>query len=272
MATHRASRWLVRLGIAAVALVVLVVGGTWVYINVIREDAPPELSFGDLDAATTTGATGSTTSSAATSVGAATTAGATSTPGTAAASSSAATTVGAAPDSFDGTWAVAPESIVGYRVDEVIFGQNATAVGRTSDVDGSLTLAGTTVNAATFTVDMTTVRSDESRRDNQFKGRVMDVAQFPTSTFTLTSPIDLGGALPGDKAEVTVAATGDLTLRGTTKSVTFNLAARRNGGNIEVNGQIPIVFEEWGIPNPSFGGITTEDNGLLEFLLVFRKA
>ena len=38
-----------------------------------------------------------------------------------------------------------------------------------------------------------------------------------------------------------------------------------------MNGAIPIVFAEWGIPNPSTGPISTEDNGLLEFLLVFER-
>lgn len=32
-------------------------------------------------------------------------------------------------------------------------------------------------------------------------------------------------------------------------------------------GTFHIVFEEWGIPNPSFGPADTEDNGELEFLL-----
>ena len=45
---------------------------------------------------------------------------------------------------------------------------------------------------------------------------------------------------------------GELTLRGTTKTVTFDLVARRNGADIEVTGSLVIVFDEWGIPNPSF--------------------
>ena len=50
----------------------------------------------------------------------------------------------------------------------------------------------------------------------------MDVAKFPTSTFVLTAPIDFG-AVPADGATVNATATGDLTLHGTTKSVTFNV-------------------------------------------------
>ena len=98
----------------------------------------------------------------------------------------------------------------------------------------------------------------------------MDTSKFPTSTFTLTQPIELG-SVPAEGQTVTASATGDLTLHGTTKSVTFDVQAQLKDGKIEVNGTIPIVFADYGIPNPSFGPASTEDNGVLEFLLVFTK-
>ena len=73
----------------------------------------------------------------------------------------------------------------------MLLGQNATAVGRTTSVTGHLTIAATAVTAAAFSVPMDTVHSDKSERDGQFDGRIMDVSQYPTGTFTLTSPIDL---------------------------------------------------------------------------------
>src|SRR5438270_161512 len=83
-----------------------------------------------------------------------------------------------------------------------------------------------------------------------------------TTTFTLSQPIGIT-TVPSDRQEVPLKATGDLTLHGTTKAVTVDLVARRNGGNIEVNGSIPIVFADWGIPNPTFGPASTEDHGVI---------
>ena len=60
---------------------------------------------------------------------------------------------------------------MGYRVKEVLFGQSTTAYGRTSAVTGSLTVSGAKATAATFSADLTTVASDQSRRDAQFQGR-----------------------------------------------------------------------------------------------------
>ena len=111
---------------------------------------------------------------------------------------------------------------------------------------------------------MTTVTSDESRRDNQFRGRIMDTANFPTATFTLTQPIDLGTA-PADGTAVTATATGDLTLKGTTNSVTFDVQAQQSGDTMQIVGSTDIVFADYGIDDPSTSGISTQDHGLLEF-------
>ena len=179
--------------------------------------------------------------------------------------------------SLAGTYSVGSGSVVGYRVNEVLLGQSTTAVGRTTSVTGHLTIAGSTATAAAFSVPMDTVHSDKSERDGQFDGRIMDVSQYPTGTFTLTSPIDLA-PLPATGVIKSYTATGKLTLHGATRTVTFTLTAERStakdgGAQIEVVGHIPVLFSDYNVQNPSVGGfVTTQDNGLLEFLLVFSKA
>ena len=55
--------------------------------------------------------------------------------------------------------------------------------------------------------------------------------EFPTATFVLTEPIELG-AVPADGEEVTATATGDLTLHGVTREVTIDLVARLDGSHL----------------------------------------
>ena len=230
-------RWL----LAAIAgLVVLAAAGPFVYIHFFNGSTPPALSLSPSSSPATTPSGTATANTAAT-------------------------------GSVAGAWTVGSGSIVGYRVNEVLLGQSATAVGRTTSVTGHLTVAGTTVTAAAFTVPMATVHSDKSQRDGQFDGRIMDVAQYPTGTFTLTSPIDLA-PLPATGVIKDYTAHGRLTLHGTTRAVTFTLTAERKGGQIEVSGDIPVLFSDYNIQNPSFAGfVTTQDHGLLEFLLVFNR-
>ncbi len=99
----------------------------------------------------------------------------------------------------------------------------------------------------------------------------MSADEFPTATFNLTEPIEFG-EIPTDGAQVVATAVGELTLRGVTNPVTFEVTAQTTDGRIGVLGSIPVLFEDYGIDNPSFGAITTEDDGLVEFVLVFERA
>lgn len=251
--------------IAGVVVVVLAaVGGPFVYINFIKDDAPERLSLSDTDELAPTTPTGAPAATAPDRTAAPTTTAAGTVPAV-----PAPTTTGAAATAAGEPWTVdGTTSTVGYRVVEVLFGQDTEGVGRTNAVTGQMTLAGSQVTDASFEVDMATLTSDEDRRDNQFRGRLLSTEEFPTSTFVLTAPIDLGN-VPTEGTPVTVTATGDLTLRGTTNPVTFDVEAQRSGDVIQVVGSTDIVFADYTIPMPDVPGITTQDHGLLEFDLRF---
>jgi polyisoprenoid-binding protein YceI len=219
---------------AAVVLVALLVGGPFVYIHFIEGDPPARPTLGN-----TTGTTPD---------------------------------AGTIPTDVTGTWkASTAGSELQYRVKEVLLGQDATAVGSTSQVTGSLTVEGTTISSTKLVVDMTTVSSDQSLRDSQFRGRIMDVARFPTATFELSEPLALG-AIPDAEVTIPTRATGKLTLHGTTRTVTFDLRALRTGATIRVQGSIPVHFSDYGIDNPSGGAAQVGDDGELAFVVAFTKS
>jgi polyisoprenoid-binding protein YceI len=171
----------------------------------------------------------------------------------------------------NGTWRVAAGSIVGYRVNEVLLGQKNIAAGRTSSITGSIAVEGKTVRSGSFTVDMTTIRSNRSMRDNQFNGRVMQTSTYPMSTFAFADPIELG-SIPASGVKKTLPAKGKLTLHGVTKTVSFNVTAVHTGSSVQVTGTIPIIFADWNIQDPNGGPAHTEDHGVLEFKLNFAHA
>jgi polyisoprenoid-binding protein YceI len=107
---------------------------------------------------------------------------------------------GAEPAGADGTWLVADDDAVfaGYRIEEIFAGETIkkTAVGRTSDVTGTLTVDGRRIESVDVEVDTTTLRSDSERRDQFIGNRGLQTDVFPQATFTLTEPLDLPGA-PG---------------------------------------------------------------------------
>ena len=169
------------------------------------------------------------------------------------------------------SWRIVEGSEVGYRVKEILFGVDTEGVGRTGEVVGGIEISGSSVVSGEFIVDVASISSDDGRRDSQFRGRIMSTDEFPEASFALTTPIELG-ADPSDGLSVTATATGELTLRGVTNQVTFEVTAQQENGRIGVLGSIRVVFADYAIANPSFGGITTEDEGLLEFVLVLDRA
>jgi polyisoprenoid-binding protein YceI len=251
-------RWITWLVLGGVGAVVLFFAGIFVYTNFIN-DAPDELDERDLSAALTA----TTTDPGAASTTNATTPTADSVP------------TSEAPDDpgdsdFDGDWVPTTASEFGYRVQEVLAGVDTTAVGRSNAIDGLLTIDGTTATVVDISVQISDMASDNAVRDGQFRGRIMNAPEFPTAEFRLTKPIDFGQFPIGDE-QVVATATGELTLRGVTNAVSFDVTAQSTDGRIGVLGSIPVVFEDYGIPEPSLGPVSVEDNGLVEFVLVFER-
>ncbi len=251
-----------RIGIGVLIAAVLLVGAFGIYYLFLRPEGPAAVADATLPPVVTAAPT------EAASTGSATTEPAATGPGTA--------------NGIDGTWAIDTSigsfsdftsSFVGYRVQEELAGIGAqTAVGRTPDVSGSMTIAGTAVTAATIEADLTTLESDDRNRDGQLGRQGIQTGQFPTATFTITSPIELG-SVPADGQEVDVTATGQLTLHGQTKDVEVPMKARLSGDVITVSGQIPILFADYGIEKPeSFKVLSVDDNGIMEFQVFFSRA
>ena len=229
---------LIRVAISIVVVVGLVYGGILMYTKVIN---PPEdkLNEDDLSAIVSDSST--------------------------APSSTPTPDVG-----ITGTWLATSESTVGYRVKEVLGGVDTEGVGRTNQVNGSLTIQDTTLLSTVFEIDVASIKSDSSKRDSQFSGNIMDTATYPTATFRLLTPIELG-SIPADDQNIAATAQGELTMHGVTQQVSFEVTAKIANGIIGVLGSIDITFADYGIANPSNAFVTTGDTGLLEFVLAFQK-
>lgn len=182
---------------------------------------------------------------------------------------------------LDGTWTVDDtigsfadftSSFAGFRVQEELAGIGAkTAVGRTPDVTGSMTIDGTTITKAGFEVDMTTLTTDSGLRDNAIRNQAIETSRFPTATFTLTKPIVLG-SIPAEGQETRVDATGDLTLHGVTRSVTIPLTAKRQGDVIAVVGSLEVPFSDYSINKPSAAAVlSVDDKGVMEVQLFLTR-
>ncbi|MFN8017420.1 MAG: YceI family protein [Acidimicrobiales bacterium] len=237
------------------AVVVLVAGGAALWWFVLRDDPPAALSVDGSDGGTSSG-------------------------------SATSTSVGKAPASLDGTWEVVggDASTAGFRIDESFANglTDHTAVGRSTDVSGSLTLAGSKVTEADVTVDLTSLTfSDDpglpvANRANALRRAGLQTDQFPTATFELTEPIDFGER-PTEGEVVDATATGELTLHGVTKSVTVPVQAKLAGDTITVatdpDQPVEVSLADHGIEKPVMGPVAdVADTGTFELRIVFQKS
>ena len=184
---------------------------------------------------------------------------------------------------LDGTWSVDAEtgeftledatgSFAGFRVDEELARIGAfTAVGRTGDVSGTLVIADETVTSAEIEVDLTTLRTDDSRRDGAVQ-RALGTSQHPTATFSLTEALHIEGAVELGEA-ISLMASGDLTVNGITQPVTIDIEAQLVGSLIAVVGSVEIVFADFDVTVPQVPVVlSADDHGIMEFQLLFRKS
>ncbi len=208
--------------IAALLLAVLAVGGGFAYFALKGGDAPPPPALSARPSAT-----------------------ASATPGAGAQA-----------------WQVVQEdSFVGYRVREEFVTIGVTdAVGRTSDVSGTVRVDGDRLASAELEAGLASLQSDESRRDNALRTRGIETDRFPTATFELTGPFEL--------SREPVRARGRLTLHGETRPIVARVSGQRAGDALELAGSAPIDFADFAIEPPSVAGfVTVRDTGRLEFKL-----
>lgn len=176
------------------------------------------------------------------------------------------------PQEGDWTWDVETGTFAGFRITEELQGVGSTtAVGRTGEVEGTITIEGSTVTGGTFEVDLTSIETDRDMRNRRVQD-ALNTGEFPTGTFTLTAPIELGDGA-ADGAEVSVTATGDLTIAGVTKSVELEVDAQLEKSVIGLYATTDITFSDFGVEVPSAPIVlSAEDHGTLELQLVLVPA
>ncbi|MCL6643823.1 MAG: YceI family protein [Dehalococcoidia bacterium] len=176
---------------------------------------------------------------------------------------------------IDGTWTVASagETFVGYRVQEELAQVGAvTAVGRTSDVKGTVTIKGNRVEpGTTFTANLQALKSDRAQRDNALRTQALETNRFPTATFTLKEAVTLPASFANGEA-LTTTLKGSLELHGVTRDVEIPVQAKLENGLIVVVGSLEIKFADYDIAQPrAVIVLSVDDKGIMEIQLVLQK-
>lgn len=153
---------------------------------------------------------------------------------------------------------IADGSEANYRVREQLAGVSFPndAVGVTRGVSGSIAFddGGAVAEGSSVVVDLTGLVSDQSRRDGFVRNNTLQTARFPTATFV---PTALGGVtfpLPeGGEAEIEI--TGELTVRGVTRPVTWIGVATFDGNEVRLEAATTFTFADFELVKPRVASV-----------------
>jgi polyisoprenoid-binding protein YceI len=149
----------------------------------------------------------------------------------------------------------------------------SNAVGETSAVTGDLYLTKEGLSPSQksgFKVDLRTLRSDEALRDRAAAGALAS-DRFPFAQFT----IDTVNGFPASYSEnkqVELTLNGMLTLRETTKPVTWKAFARQSGEFLTAIADTDIKMTDFGISPPVASVARVEDPLHLQITLIAKLA
>jgi len=153
-------------------------------------------------------------------------------------------------------WAVSDKSKATIRVREQLVGVSLpsdavlTATGATGSFD--LHVDGTFASGSKISFDVTTLSSDERNRDSFIKQDTLQVRQFPKAEFVPTKVSGLSLPL-ATSGSFTFTLTGNMTIRGTTKEVIFDVVAKRDGSDLTATATASPSwkFGDFGMTAPS---------------------
>ena len=130
------------------------------------------------------------------------------------------------------------------------------AIGQTSEISGMIRFdgSGKVQPDSIFTVNVSSLTSDEARRDRYLKSRALASDQYPTVKFTINEIKDLPWPLPASGTH-NIDLIGDLTITDATRPVIWSTVVEFSSNKIVGNASVTVTFEEFGIRKPRFAFI-----------------
>lgn len=167
---------------------------------------------------------------------------------------------------------VPSESTASYLVNEeflpaalgkygIAAGKKVT-VGSTQEVAGSLELdlgAEQPLGENRITVDLPSLTSDQRLRDGWIRDNALESNKYPEAVF-VASAIDGAPTDYRDGQEVQFKLTGELTVRGISLPVTFDVNATLSGDTIRGVAETEVKLSDFGITPPNFANTLVVDD------------
>lgn len=136
------------------------------------------------------------------------------------------------------------------------------------DWTGGIRLSGDELVGLEATVQMASLRADADKLTAHLKTPdFFDVEQWPTATFQSTRVIRASGA-----EGATHKVTGQLTMRGTTKTITFPASLEAGQAHVRARAEFVIDRRDFGVAYPGMPDDLIQDNVVLTIELTADRS
>jgi polyisoprenoid-binding protein YceI len=159
-----------------------------------------------------------------------------------------------------------------FVIDEVLRGSPKTVVGTTNQVAGQIAADLKDLDAAqvgTITIDARTLTTDADGRNRMLQNQILQTGEHEYITFTPKQMVGLPETATVGQS-FTFQMVGDLTIRGTTREATFDVAVTPTADNrLEGSAFTTVRYADWGvsIPQvPSVAGVEDQVDLKLNFV------
>lgn len=150
------------------------------------------------------------------------------------------------------------------------------AIGKTQSITGVVYVdPGKGISAtspSTITVDLNSLATDSSMRDNFIKRQTLNTSQYPTATYTITS-VDGFPTNYTEGTDVKITVNGTMTVHGVQQQVSWTGTARESGGQLEAVLSTDITMTQFGMTPPQVPVVQLVDDKVhLDLHLFMQEA
>lgn len=169
------------------------------------------------------------------------------------------------------------EGSASFRVTEQFVGIDFPndAIGSSNVVAGTIGIAkdGSIVPGSKLTVDLRALKSDQDMRDNFIRTRTFETDKYPMAEFVPTKVTGLPLMIPMN-GQNGFQLTGDLTIHGVTKPVTFQgIATYGRDNTVSGRAKTSFNFDYFGLTVPKIGRLMSVDNKIdLDLVFKFKRS
>lgn len=129
---------------------------------------------------------------------------------------------------------------------------NVTAVGTTSAISGAIHVdADGVIQPSVIQVDLSTLKSDVSRRDNRVR-QALDTRNYPLATFAISGAAGNPELTEGEV--VPIELEGQMTIKGTERPLVFTGTAWRSGSTLTLDVKSTFLMTDFGVTPPNVAG------------------